>query len=167
MDLMESKLGQHFENRPRMLEKIANYAKVLHQPSPEWETSDFKGRNYSTNLLRGKVSLLDFWYHGCGSCIENMPQIKELRRRFEGKPVVVLAMNTDKDPEDAEYVIEKMRLDYPNLKARDLSKKYGVCVCPTYVIIDQKGIVRDIYTGASPYLVDKISKSIEILLNEK
>ena len=108
--------------------------------------------------------MLDFWYRGCGWCIRAMPQMKEIAAHFKDQPVTVFGMNTDSDQADAQLVIDKLKLNYPNLKAEGIPSKYSVQGFPTLLIIDQKGILRDIHTGYSPTLKEEVVKSIEGLL---
>ena len=87
--------------------------------------------------------------------------------RFKDQQVVVLGMNTDTKEEDARFVVEKMGLNYTNLKAAGLPEKYKVQVFPTLVVIDQDGVVRDIHVGYSPTLKEEVVKSVERLLKAK
>lgn len=164
MHQMDKYLTYH-EKRINYLKKIANeQSAVLNQPSSSWETTDFKGRTYSIDSLRGKVVLLDFWYRGCGWCIRAMPQITQIVDYFQNQDVIVLGMNTDRDPNDAEFVIKKMELNYPNLKAKNIPKKYGVRGYPTLIVIDPNGIVRNFHVGYSPDLRENVINSVEVLL---
>ena len=83
--------------------------------------------------------MLDFWYRGCGWCIRAMPQMKEVVAHYQAQPVEVFGMNTDDDEADARFVVDKLALNYPTLKADGLPEKYGVRGFPTLVIIDQSG----------------------------
>jgi thiol-disulfide isomerase/thioredoxin len=161
---MEEYLTNHENNIKYRKERAREQSVVLNQPSPSWETADFKGRTYSIESLQGKVVLLDFWYKNCGWCIRAMPQVKEVAAYFENQDVAVLGMNIDRDPNDAEFVIKKMGLNYPNLKAGDISKKYGVRGYPTLIIIDPKGMVSNFHVGYSPDLRDNVISNVEKLL---
>jgi peroxiredoxin len=73
-------------------------------------------------------------------------------------------MNTDENPEDARLVIERFKLKYPTLRAKHLSKKFGVIAFPSLFVIDQKGIVRHVHVGYSKTLRADVGKEIDQLL---
>ena len=137
---------------------------VLNKPAADWSVEDIDGKKHSLEDYRGKVVVLDFWYRGCGWCIKAMPQIKEVVTHYEGKPVVVLGMNTDREEKDARFVVDKLKLNYTTLKAEGWSDKYGVQGFPTLVVIDQKGVVRGRHVGYSPTLREELIKQIDGLL---
>ena len=96
-----------------------------------------------------------------------MPQLRQITEHFKDKPIVVFGMNNDEKEEDAKFVIEKLGLNYRNLKATGLSDKYKVAGMPTLLILDPQGIVRDIHVGYSPTLRDDVVRSVERLLQAK
>jgi thiol-disulfide isomerase/thioredoxin len=149
----------------------SNYAKeqqreadVLNKPAAEWSTEDIDGKKHSLAGHRGKVIVLDFWYRGCGWCIKAMPQIKKVVEHYQGQPVVVLGMNTDREEKDARFVVDKLKLNYATLKAEGLPEKYGVQGFPTLIVIDQNGVVRGRHVGYSATLREELIKQIDGLL---
>jgi hypothetical protein len=79
-------------------------------------------------------------------------------------------MNTDLDPADARYIVDKLGITYPVLRAHDQSgewmRRLPVFGFPTLVIIDRDGIVRDAHVGYSNTLGDDVIKAVEALLDE-
>jgi thiol-disulfide isomerase/thioredoxin len=160
-------LKQHQDLTSYYIEKAKNRAAVLGSAAADWTCKDFAGKEHALKDYRGRVVVLDFWYRGCGWCIRAMPQVKEVAAHFKDRPVTIFGMNTDKKDEDAQFVIDKMALNYDTLKAQGIPEKYKVRGFPTLIIIDQEGIVRDLHNGYSPELKEKVIESIERLLVKK
>jgi thiol-disulfide isomerase/thioredoxin len=157
-------IQQHDQMASYYIEEAKNRLAVLGQPAAEWNCQDFAGKQHALKDYRGRVVVLDFWYRGCGWCIRAMPQMKEVAAHFADKPVTVFGMNTDSKEADATFVIEKMGLNYGNLKAEGIPEKYKVRGFPTLLILDQEGLVRDIHVGYSAELKEKVVASIEKIL---
>ncbi len=139
-------------------------ADLIGQPSPLWTAVDLSGHRHSLKEYRGKVVVLDFWHRGCGWCMRTMPQVKQLSEQFLGRPVVVLGMNADRDAKDAQFVVGKLKLPYPIVRAEALPGKYMIPGFPTLLVIDQKGVIRDMYVGYLPTLGKDVSAVVESLL---
>ena len=163
-DQLDEDISNHADMIKYTEDSARRFASVLGQQSAPWETTDFDGSARSIEACRGKVVVLDFWYRGCGWCIRAMPQVKQIATHYRGQPVEIFGMNTDREEADARFVIEKLALNYPNLKAEGLPEKYGVQGFPTLVIIDQMGVVRDFHVGYSPMLAESVIASVDKLL---
>jgi thiol-disulfide isomerase/thioredoxin len=153
------------------IEPAEKFVKQLDLPAADWQTTDLEGAPHALKDYRGKVVLLDFWYRGCGSCLQAMPQINQLAEDFKDRPVAILGMNNDRNEADARFVIDAFKLTYPTLKNRVAKERDGINVqystdmFPTLILIDQQGIVRDFYVGYSPTLRDDLAARIRQLLD--
>ena len=161
-----SLLQGHEEASQYYEESAKRIAEVVGQPAFRFQTTDFKGNAHSLEQYRGNVVILDFWYRSCGWCIRAMPQLKQIARTFEGRPVVLFGMNIDRKEEDALFVIDKMGLNYTNLRAQGVPERYSVGGYPTLVIVDQQGIVRSFHVGYAPDLAESISDEVNQLLED-
>ncbi len=160
-------LLQHERTAKYYADSAAERAAVLGKPAAEWAAKDLGGKPVGLKDLRGKVVVLDFWYRGCGWCIRAMPQVAALADEFRGRPVAVFGMCTDNSDADARFVVEKMGIRYPVLMAPAVPEKYHVSAFPTLVVIDGKGVVRDVHVGYSPTLREEVSEIIRKLLAEE
>lgn len=152
--------------RKYTLEEAEDRKSLVGQPAFEFDTSDLDEKPVKLTDYRGKVLLLDFWYRGCGWCIRAMPQLKEVAAHYEGKPVALVGMNTDQKVDDAKFVVEKLGLNYGNLKAEGLPEKFKVRGFPTLIVIDSEGKIRDVHVGWSANLKDDLIAVIDGLLAE-
>ena len=53
------------------VKEVEQRDQMIGTSSPDWQTTDLAGKEYSLKDLRGKVVVLDFWYRGCGWCIRS------------------------------------------------------------------------------------------------
>jgi thiol-disulfide isomerase/thioredoxin len=71
---------------------------------PDFNFSDFDGKKHKFSELRGKYVLLDIWGFWCPPCRKELPYIREAQKRFAGRNLEVLGLNTD-----ADYTVESMK----------------------------------------------------------
>lgn len=165
--LLDDRLSHRAELAKYLKNQADHVAQVLNKPAADWTLTDLQGKSHSLADYRGKVVVMDFWYRGCGWCIRAMPQINQMSQELKNDPVAVLGMNTDDDPKDAQFVVDKMGLRYQTLRAsQDLPEKYGVQGFPTMIILDAQGVVRDVHVGYSQNLRHEVETTVRKLLNE-
>ncbi len=138
--------------------------KIIGQDAADWELKDLAGATHTMRQYRGRVVVLDFWYRGCGPCIQSMPQMKQLADDFRDWPVAILGMNID-DTEDAQFVVDVMGLNYPTIVGvLNEPEKYHVRGFPTLVVVDPHGKVAEFQVGYSPTLRTEIGAMVRRLL---
>jgi thiol-disulfide isomerase/thioredoxin len=99
--------------------------------------------------LKGKVVLLDFWGTWCPPCVAAIPTLKDLQKRHAKDPFVLLSLSSDGDEAVVRNFAEKNRLNWPQYWDRDrkVQVAFDVRAYPTYVLIDDEGIVQFRTTG--------------------
>jgi peroxiredoxin len=150
------------------LDEQKQIAAIKDKPAFDLSGTDLEGKAHKLSDYRGKVVVLDFWYRGCGWCIRSMPQMKKVSEDFQGKPVIVLGLNTDSKIEDAKFVADAMELNYTTLRIdRDVAyKNFNVHGFPSMLLVDASGLVRDFEVGYSDDLRVRLDKSIQALLGK-
>jgi thiol-disulfide isomerase/thioredoxin len=104
------------------------------------------GDRLTLAATRGKVTVLDFWATWCSPCLASMPRLEKLARSHPD--VAVLAINTD-DPVAARALFDERGYTMKLLADDgDVSQRYGVSAIPYTVIIDRRGVVREVVRGA-------------------
>ena len=162
------RLGNHDATARAVRERIEREAEILGKLAYDFEATDLNGKPVKLADLKGQVVVMDFWYRTCSWCVKAMPQVNGLVDDFRAKPVAVLGMNTDRAKTDAEFVAKAMGLKYPTICVGDeLPEEYGVRTFPTLVIIDKRGVVRDLQSGYSATLRADVGKVVRELLAEK
>lgn len=97
--------------------------------------------------LRGRVVLLDFWATWCGPCRMIMPALDQLHRRYSAQGLSVVGV-TDEEAGLARNMGARMNLQYTLATDAAAGTRFGVHSLPTMVLLDRRGIVRRVSTGA-------------------
>lgn len=128
--------------------------------APDWTLPLYnKNENLSLSKFKGKVILLDFWIKNCGPCIESVPHLNALERKFKDKKFEILSINSYDTKEDISWFCNKHKTTYKVLmNGKDIAEKYGVPGFPTAILIDKEGKV--IYSSGG-FNQSKIEELIE------
>jgi peroxiredoxin len=121
------------------------------QAAPQFMLPDISGREVALNQYKGKIVILDFWQTTCGPCRYTMPMLDKIQDEYSGK-LSVLAINLQEPKELVRnYILEQ------NLHSRVLldseysvGDRYGIFAVPMQFLIDQNGVVRNIWVGMHP-----------------
>jgi thiol-disulfide isomerase/thioredoxin len=146
----------HLEPRP----PIDNLASTLQdKPAPAFSMPTYDGQTFSLTDGRGKIVVLDFWATWCGPCLQQMPILVDLAKRYPD--VMVVGVNSDNDA----ALDEVLEGHSPYTIARDEQqaswRKYFVTALPTTFVIDAQGIVRHIELGlGDPTAIEQVVVSL-------
>ena len=66
----------------------------------------------SSDDLRGKIVLIDFWATWCGPCVTATPGLARIQKKYKDEPVVILGISADRDRAPWKEFIEKHKLDW-------------------------------------------------------
>jgi thiol-disulfide isomerase/thioredoxin len=132
--------------------------------APDWTLKNPAGQAFTLSQLRGKVVLLDFWATWCGPCKVAMPKVQKLHERYQGKPVVVLGINTWERSDAAAYM-KKNKFTYELLLNGDrVAEAYGVRGIPTFYIIGPDGKILHASSGFSEGTEASVARLIDAAL---
>jgi peroxiredoxin len=110
-----------------------------------------KGDKISTDSLRGKVVMVNFWATSCTTCVKEMPQMVDTYNKYKGQGLEFVAVAMSYDAPN--YVInytETRKLPFTVAldPAGDLAKSFGdVALTPTTFVIDKHGKIIKRYVG--------------------
>jgi peroxiredoxin len=141
--------------------------------APEFGKASFlDGKQPKLADLAGKrVLLLNFWGLRCGACLEEMPYLEELSKKYDGKDLVVWGVDTD--GVDAQTVRDTLKevqvsVTYPLVIDPEfaVTDVYTNFLVPLTLVIDKGGIIRYIHTGfekgAEKHYEDAVRKALGI-----
>ena len=115
--------------------------------------------------LRGRVVLLDFFASWCGPCRVAMPWLDGLQSRLGPRGLSILGV-TDEAPTVARRTATDTGVRYPIASHRTASLRYGVQSLPTLVLLDRRGVVREVYRGIDGAQARQLEALVRRLLAE-
>jgi peroxiredoxin len=138
--------------------------------APDFAFVSSEGEHIALEDLRGKVVVLDFWGTWCPPCVESVPELRNLQKRYSKEPsFMLIGISSDGDEDVWREFIVKNKMIWPQYRDRDrrIQRAFGIHAFPTYIVIDHEGIVRFQSIGTSwqhsASLDDAIKKQVKLV----
>ena len=125
----------------------------------------------TSETLRGKVVLVDFWTYSCINCLRTLPYLKAWDKKYRTQGLVIIGVHTpefafEKDPHNVEQALHDLGITYPVAMDNQyavwnaFSNKYW----PAHYLIDTNGLIRHQHFGEGAY--QETEQMIQTLLKE-
>ncbi|MEQ9104050.1 MAG: TlpA disulfide reductase family protein [Rhodothermales bacterium] len=113
------------------------------------------GATADLDAYRGKVVLLNFWATWCAPCLEEIPALNRLQKKYGEDGFVVLSIS-DEDPGILKAFEAQLPLDTESVYVdfgMDLPVPFrgAFDIRPTSFVVDREGTVRRYILGNRPY----------------
>jgi thiol-disulfide isomerase/thioredoxin len=143
-------------------------SKLIGKPAPDFTVKTINGKKVSLKSLKGKVVVMNFWFTQCRPCVEEIPELNAIAKKYKGnKDVVFLGIEVrpETTKEDVEKFLKRVPFAYEiAMGGKDAAALYEAKTFPANFVIDKKGIVRMGAVGFSPITIDELGKIIPTLL---
>lgn len=120
-------------------------------PAPHFAARTLGGDKVTSETLKGKVVLIEFWATWCQYCKRDEPAIETVSREFAGKGLVVLAVNMGESKHKVKKYLESSPRTV-NIVLADDTTLAAVCEAksyPLYILIDRDGNIAGVQHGAA------------------
>jgi thiol-disulfide isomerase/thioredoxin len=135
-------------------------------PAPAWKLKDLNGATVSSEQLKGKVVVLDFWATWCPPCRQEIPGYTELQKKYGPQGLAIVGVSLDEaGPAVVKDFAGKFKINYQMLMADEAVQTAfgGVEAIPTTFLIDRDGKIRDRKVGSEP--TEEYEQKIKTLIN--
>ena len=145
--------GEQNADKAKSGEQIATKAKIGEQMK-DFTLFDRKRNKHQLSEFKGKYTILEFTFLGCGGCTFIKPFVDEFYKRNKDKVEVVgIYHDTEKNWMAEEEIYKASYHEWSDpTQASEPVAAYGVRAYPTFVIIDPNGKILDIKEGAGGLL---------------
>ena len=134
-----------------LIAAVAYFMFSARQPAPSVTFTALDGQKFTSESLKGKVVMVNFWATSCVTCIKEMPQMAETYNKYKDQGLEFIAVAMSYDPPN--YVLNyaetrklpfKVALDPQG----ELARSFGdVKLTPTTYVIDKEGKIIKRYVG--------------------
>ena len=138
-------------------------------PAPDFTFPGLDGKKVSLSDYKGKVVLVNIWATWCPPCVEEMPSMEKLYRKFKGQNFEILAVSIDEPGLKAVApFMKKSQLTFPALidTKGTIKSVYGITGVPESFIIDQQGILIKKIIGPVDWASPKIFRYFSDLIQK-
>lgn len=113
----------------------------------------FNGNEVKPEDLKGKVTVLNFWFAACAPCRIEAPQLEAMHQEFKDQGVQFFGVNLRDEKATADAFDKTFNLTYPSFNDKDGSVLLSVSgivppgAVPTTLVLDKEGKVASRVLG--------------------
>ncbi len=152
------------------------------EKAPEFKFVTLDGEKISSDSLKGKIIVLDFWNTRCDACIKSMPQMEKFYQKYKNdKRLAIYCVNSGWEPiETAKSFAnsgrnhfwlfswgEKYDLPFAYDNKSATMKQFKLNSNPTTIIIDTEFNIRVKHVGYIEDFYGFLNENVELLLATK
>ncbi len=135
--------------------------------------TDFEGKPLTTEELKGKVAIVDFWGTWCPPCREELPVLASLYQKYKDKGLEIVGVNCGEQegPQAKAKIVKFLSENVPYRCALTDGKAEAQVPdfegFPTTLFLDRTGTVRLKMVGFDPAHKSDLEDAVKLLLDEK
>ncbi|MDR1719420.1 MAG: TlpA family protein disulfide reductase [Dysgonamonadaceae bacterium] len=119
---------------------------LVGKPSPAFRYPDINDRLITLEDFRGKYVLIDLWATWCGFCIKEIPHLKTIEEKMQGRNIAFVSISVDADKNKWQKMVRDQQLSGVQLYAgedKSFTAPFDVNGIPRFILLDKEGKVID------------------------
>lgn len=116
---------------------------------PKFDLNTLTDKNFNSEKLIGKPTMINFWFTRCAPCIDEMPVLNKIKEKYKDD-FNFIAITYEKK-EDVEKFLIKHPFDFEHLvDAKDFTDQLEIQAYPMNLFLDKNGVLKYVKSGI-PY----------------
>ena len=131
---------------------LTKVSPLIGKEAPGFTIKLYDGKRISSEELKGKTVLLNFWASWCMPCRQEAPALEEAWQKYKDRDVVFLGVNVWDDHENAMTYMKKFGGEYPHGidPEEEIQVNFGIGGVPETYFINPEGELA--YVKKGPFL---------------
>jgi thiol-disulfide isomerase/thioredoxin len=130
----------------------------------DFEVDDINGNLFSSESLKGKINVINFWFIKCKPCIKEMPKLSFLKGKYRSVGINFIAVGLDSKEQIIDF-LKNNSFDYKIIPGgeRLTKKKYKMFWgYPLTIVSDRENIIVGVFKSVDD---EKVYQELDDLLS--
>jgi len=116
---------------------------------PKFDLNTLTEKNFNSEQLKGKPTMINFWFTRCPPCIDEMPILNKIKEKYKDD-FNFIAITYEKE-EDVKNFLKKHPFNFEHLiNAESFTDQLGIKAYPMNLFLDKNGVLKYV-KGGIPY----------------
>ncbi|WP_347173968.1 TlpA family protein disulfide reductase [Polaribacter uvawellassae] len=117
---------------------------------PKFDLNTLTEENFDSENLKGKPTMINFWFTRCAPCIDEMPILNKIKEKYKDD-FNFIAITYEKE-EDVKKFLKKHPFNFEHLiNAENFTDQLGITAYPMNLFLDKNGVLKYV-KGGIPYV---------------
>lgn len=149
------------------LKEYDPYAELRKLIGTRFPIEIFKNENnqfFSSDYLRGKPAVVNFWFTNCPPCVEEIPDLVKLKNEYS-EAVNFIAITFDPKKKVEKFLTKRPYFDYMHItNSQRQIDKLNIKSYPVTLLLDKEGKIINIYGGSISVGYQSLTELLNLLL---
>ncbi|MFD2552431.1 TlpA family protein disulfide reductase [Bizionia sediminis] len=116
---------------------------------PKFDLNTLADKNFDSEKLKGKPTMINFWFTRCAPCIDEMPVLNKIKEKY--KDDFNFISITYEKKEAVQKFLKKHPFEFEHLiNAKEFINQLGIQAYPMNLFLDKNGVLKYV-KGGIPY----------------
>lgn len=124
------------------------------KPAPDFALQNLNGQTVTQAQLKGKVSLVNFWFPSCPGCVSEMPKLIQMSHDYQSRSpdfqIIGISMQVRSDPLPVvKQYVQTHQVPFTVLYDAEgrAGQAYNIVAAPTSFLVDKNGHIVKTFVG--------------------
>ncbi len=135
---------------------------ALPAQTPAFSFTTFDGESYSSEDLKGRPVILNFWADYCPACAEFAPRLEEIYQKHKDEGLLVFGIGGDGSEEALQKKADALGITYELATSTETVEAFAVHAIPMTFLIGGDGETKSAILGARQ--LEQLEAEVEKIL---